>query len=109
MSAKHTYSKINSNTVTAKSIYVGAEFDAQKLCMNKDNGINIGLYVTFNNNTIGHIALKDMGLPPVGEEFFRQGKLHFKFNKSFKVIVTNTESTAKLIGTGKQMYDLQVL
>ena len=105
MAAKHTYTKGSQGSASAKSIYVGAEFDAQKLCLNKD----IGLYVTFNNNTIGHIALKDMGLSQVGEDFFKQGKLHMRFSKPFKVRVTNMESTIKLIGTGKNMYDLEVV
>jgi hypothetical protein len=105
MAARNTYPKASQGSASAKSIYIGAEFDASKLCLNKD----IGLYVTFNNNTIGHIALKDMALPPAGEEFFKQGKLHVKFNKSFKVKVINMESDIKLIGTATKMYDLQVV
>jgi len=105
MAARHTYAKTSQGSVTAKSIYVGAEFEANKLCLNKDEG----LYVTFNGSTIGHIALKDLFLGEVGEKFFKEGKMHMKFKKAFKVKVISVESTVPLIGTAKQMYDLQLI
>ncbi len=105
MSAKHTYTKVNANTASTKSIYVGAEFEASKLCLNED----IGIYVTFANNIIGHIALKDLGLTEQGEEYFKKKMLPVKFRKPFQVKVINMESNVKLIGTGKQMYDLSIV
>ena len=106
MAAKHTYTKGAPGSSSAKAIFVDAEFDANKLTINDDK---TGMYVTFNNNTIGHVALKDMGLDETGENFFRKGMLHKKFTKTFRVKVINTNSSVKLIGTGKQMYDLQVI
>jgi len=105
MAAKHTYTKTSTASASAKAIYVGAEFDAEKLCLNGTDG----LYATFNGSIIGHIAPEAMGLPDIGVEYFKKGMLHQKFKKPFKVRVINLESTVKLIGTGKQMYDLQVI
>ena len=102
--ASKTYTKTSTASASAKSIYVGAEFDAQKLCIEPT-----GIYATFNGSIIGHIAPEAMGIPDIGIEYFKKGMIHPKFKKTFKVRVTNVDSKVKLIGTGKQMYDLQVV
>ena len=104
MAAKHTYTKTSTASASAKAIYVGAEFDAEKLCIE-----TTGIYATFNGSTIGHIAPEAMAIPEVGIEYFKKGMIHPKFKKTFRVRVVNLESKVKLIGTGKQMYDLQVI
>jgi len=105
MAAKHTYAKINGATATIKSIFVGAEFDANTLVVN-----TTGIYATFcDGKTIGHIAVEDMALNETGQKFFKEGKVHMKFKKQFRVRVKSVDSTVKLIGTGSKMYDLEVI